>query len=225
MEVRFSPQIEQVYPGACCGFLALENARNPEVSAALEARKLALQDALRVRYPDAAAVKDDPVLQAYAAYYKRFKKSYHVALQLESVALKGKPIPSVAALVECMFMAELNDRLLTAGHDLGALRGAVHVGVAAGDEVYTLLRGEQQQLKAGDLFMRDEAGVISSILYGPDARTRLTPNTTAALFAVYAPPGIGTERVREHLGRILEYARVVAPDAQPAFELVQAFPS
>ena len=46
-------------------------------------------------------------IPAYNACYKGFKKTYHVQLQLESVALKGRSIPRVAALMEAMFMAEL----------------------------------------------------------------------------------------------------------------------
>jgi hypothetical protein len=42
------------------------------------------------------------------------KKTYHIALQLEPVVLKGKSLPNVAALVEAMFTAELGDLLLTA---------------------------------------------------------------------------------------------------------------
>jgi hypothetical protein len=44
-----------------------------------------------------------------------------VKAQWESVAVKGKPIPSRAALVEAMFMAAR--LVLTAGHDLDALAG------------------------------------------------------------------------------------------------------
>lgn len=46
------------------------------------------------------------------------KKTYHVALQFESVVFKGKALlNNVAALDESMIMAELDDLLLTAGHD------------------------------------------------------------------------------------------------------------
>jgi hypothetical protein len=38
--------------------------------------------------------------------------------ELESVARKGKSIPSRAALVEAMFIAELENLILTAGNDL-----------------------------------------------------------------------------------------------------------
>lgn len=226
MQIVLSPRAAQLYPGACFGFLALDGVANPASAAQLEARKTALQDELRGRYTTPEMIKDDAVVQAYSAYYKKFKKTYHVAMQLESVALKGRSIPAVAALVECMFMAELEDRLLTAGHDLAALRGDIRVSAASGGsggassggattgEQYTLLRGTDQALKAEDLFMQDEAGVISSIVYGPDARTQISAATTRALFAVYAPPGVGAERVNAHLERILEYVRVVSPQAQ-----------
>jgi len=39
---------------------------------------------------------EHPILKAYQEYYRRFKKTYHVQLQLESLLFKGKSIPSVA---------------------------------------------------------------------------------------------------------------------------------
>jgi len=90
-----------------------------------------------------------PILQAYHTYYKRFDKTYHVQLQLESLVFKGKDFPNVAALVECMFMAELNDLLLTAVHDWDNLRMPLRLDVANGDESYTLPNGQEQVLKPG----------------------------------------------------------------------------
>src|SRR5262249_20960872 len=162
-----------------------------ERDAALEARKAALAERLRARFAeqDRRAIEALPAIQAYNAYLKPFKKSYHVQLQLESVALKGKPLLAVAALVECMFMAELEDQLLTAGHDLDALVLPLRLDVARGDESYTLMRDAPQQLKAGDMFIADREGIISSIVYGPDRRTRITPGTRNVIFTVYAPAG------------------------------------
>src|SRR5438105_7978158 len=97
------------YPGAAAGVLAMSGVANPAASDALEAAKTELESGLRSRYAGAgrAALRELFPFSAYAAYYKRFQKSYHVLLQLESVVLKGKPLPRAAALVEAMFMAEL----------------------------------------------------------------------------------------------------------------------
>src|SRR5512141_2203553 len=127
---------------------------NPSFHAELEKRKSTLEQELRARYAgqDRAALGQLLILQAYAAYYRRFKKTYHVQLQLESIVFKNKTLPSVAALVEAMFMAEVKDLLLTAGHDLDSLHVPLTLDVAQGEERYTLLRGQEQALKAGDMY-------------------------------------------------------------------------
>jgi len=116
---------------------------NPDSDAGLDACKAELESELRARFSDhdRAALKAIPVIRAYNDYYKRFGKSYHVQLQLESIAHKGKSIPRVASLVETMFMAELRNQMLTAGHDLSAVEIQVGVDVAQGDEHYTRING------------------------------------------------------------------------------------
>jgi len=106
-----------------------------------------------------------------------------------------------------MFMAELKNQLLTAGHDLASLQGGLRLGVAAGDESYTTLSGEVQELKPGDMFISDEGGVISSVIYGPDQRTRLQPGTRAAVYTVYAPPSIGAQAVYRHLEELRDFVQ------------------
>ena len=203
------------YPGAAQGLLVMRNVANLEHHPKLEKRKAELEEQLRARFAgyDKAALTALPSVQPYVAYYGQFKKTYHVLLQLESVALKGKPLPRVAALVEAMFMAELKNQLLTAGHDLEALREPLRLDVATGDERYILLNGKEETLKAGDMFIADAEGVTSSILYGPDYRTRITPDTHTALFTVYAPPRIEPAAVRQHLEDIRAYVMLIAPEA------------
>jgi DNA/RNA-binding domain of Phe-tRNA-synthetase-like protein len=207
---------QATYPGAAQGLLVMRNVANPEHHPELEKRKAELEEQLRARFAghDKAALAALPSVQPYVAYYGQFKKTYHVLLQLESVALKGKPLPRVAALVEAMFMAELKNQLLTAGHDLDALREPLRLDVARGDERYTLLNGREETLKAGDMFIADAEGVTSSILYGPDRRTRLTPDTRSVLFTVYAPPRIEPSAVRQHLADLRANVLVIAPRAK-----------
>jgi DNA/RNA-binding domain of Phe-tRNA-synthetase-like protein len=97
----------------------------------------------------------------------------------------------------------------------------VTLSVARGSERYTLLRGQEQVLKAGDMFMADRAGVISSIIYGPDQRTQIRPQTRNVLFAVYAPAGIAPEAVQTHLQDIRDHVRLVSPAA--TVELLQVY--
>jgi DNA/RNA-binding domain of Phe-tRNA-synthetase-like protein len=203
------------YPSAAVGLLAMHGVSNPDHHPALQVIKRVLTTELRERYAgyDRAALKALPILNAYAEYYQRFKKTYHIQLQLESVVFHGKPLPTAAALVEAMFMAELEDHLLTAGHDLESVKLPVRIDVARGEEHYVLLNGKAQTLKAGDMYIADGEGILSSILYGPDRRTQIQPGTRQVLFTTYAPPGIGDQAVRHHMETIRDNVRLVASEA------------
>ena len=207
---------KSAFPEAHAGVLVMRDVINPAHLPELEKRKAEIEAGLRSQFSgqDRSAMSSLPILQAYNTYYRRFKKSYHVQLQLESIAWKGKSIPSVSTLVESMFMAEMKNMLLTAGHDLDALRLPLTLDVSKGTESYTLLRGDEQILKAGDMMIGDQGGVISSIIYGPDQRTQITAETRNVVFTVYAPAGIHIQAVELHLGDIRDYVMVIAPQAQ-----------
>lgn len=214
---------KSAFPDAHAGVLVMREVTNPPRHPALEQQKTELEEHLRAHFSgqDRTALLSDPILQAYSNYYKQFKKTYHVQLQLESIGWKGKSIPSVSALVECMFMAEVKNRLLTAGHDLDVLRLPLTLNVSNGSERYTLMRGEEQVLKPGDMFIRDQEGVISSIIYGPDKRTQITPNTHNVIFTVYAPAGIEKSSIEQHLEAIRDYVKLIAP--QSTVELLRVY--
>ncbi len=201
----------------------MRNASNPAHHAELEKRKSELEEQLRANFAgqDRAAIARHPVLQVYGEYYKRFKKTYPVQLQLESIVLKGKSIPSVASLVECMFMAEVKNMLLTAGHDLDKLQPPLTLDVTQGTERYTVMRGEEQTVKASDMMISDQAGIISNIIYGPDQRTQITESTRNVVFTVYVPAGIEEQLITSHLQDMREYVMVIAPEA--SVELLEVY--
>lgn len=204
------------YPSAHIGILVMRDVENLAAHPALEACKQELESELRLRFADKEpkVLENTHPLPAYTAYYKRFEKTYHVLGQQKSIIYKNKPIPSVASLVEVMFIAELKNGLLTAGHDLDRVEGNISLNVSNGEEHYTVMRGEDQQLKKGDLYISDEKGILSAIIYGPDQRTQITPETKNALFTIYAPDGISDEEVEKHLLDICDLVQLVTPAAR-----------
>ena len=215
IDFTLSDEWRRLYPGASVGVLVMNGVNNPPDNAALNRQKEELELAIRQQYAglDRQALQSLPIFEAYRTYYKRFKKSYHVQLQLESVAFKGKSIPRVAVLVEAMFMAELKNLLLTAGHDRATLEMPVGIQVADGSEQFVRINGQEQLLKKGDMFIADTQSIISSIIYGPDQRTRINPDTGQVLFTTYAPPGIDPVAVGDHLQDIERYVRLITPAA------------
>lgn len=185
------------HPGAAIGLLEVSSIDNSQPSDALNQRKRDTEAQLRTRYanftrPDFIAL---PIMAAYRRYYKRFNKTYHVQLQVESLVLKGKHLPDVSPLVDAYFIAEVETFVLTAGHDVDKLKGSVTIDVShAGDEI-TQMNGTRKPIRPGDMVMRDADAVACSIIYGQDNRSPITPATTHALYVIYAPEGVAKEAV------------------------------
>jgi DNA/RNA-binding domain of Phe-tRNA-synthetase-like protein len=198
----------------CLGILALEGLQSGQSGNQPDLVKHELEDTLRTQYGAStrAELKARQPMAAYVAYYKKYGYTYHVLLQLESV-LKGKEIPDAPPPVRAMFMAELKNQLLTAGHDLDKIAAPLTLGISDGTESFTSIGGSPVASVAGDILIADGEGVISSILRGPDRRTAITAETKRAVYTVYAPPGVGEAPVRGHLDDIEAYVRLFSPGA------------
>jgi DNA/RNA-binding domain of Phe-tRNA-synthetase-like protein len=205
------------FPGARVGLLRVENVANQSAALPLlreEVQRIEARLRQRFASADRASLAGLPTLQAYQRHYRAFGQTYHVLRQLESVALTGKPLASPSGLVLAMFAAELDSLLLTAGHDLEALRPPIMVDRSMADERFVGLGGREQVVRAGDMLMRDQGGIISAVVYGPDQRTRLVDHTRRALFTTYAPAGIGADELLRHLDQLALLVRLAAPQAE-----------
>lgn len=214
--LTISDECRQAYPGVSIGLLIMKNLCNLPFNEALESKKQELQNSLRNQFKgySRSDLKNIEVIKKYGDYYKRFKKNYHVLFQIESVALKKKTIPTISTLVEAMFMAELKNFLLSAGHDLQYVDFPITLDISRGDEIYTGINNKEHKLNINDLFITDQREIISSIIYGPDRRTRIQQNTKEAMYIVYALPGIEENMVLNHLRDIKEYVEFSSPQAE-----------
>jgi len=204
-----------VHPGAAIGLLELSGLENNRPAPQLNALKREVETSLRERCrgftrQDFLAL---PVMAAYQRYYKNFKKTYHVQLQVESIVLKGKNLPDVSPLVDANFLAEVETWVLTAGHDVDRLVPPVTLDVSREGDHIVQLNGEARPIRAGDMVMRDTGGVSCSILYGQDNRSPITPRTTHTLYVAYAPPGVPLVSVEDQFQKIEAYIRLFSPQA------------
>ena len=201
---------------AAIGILEVSGVLNSAPSAALEARKRAVEAELRERYRgfERAQFVAAPVLADYARYYKSFGKTYHVQLQLESIVLKGKQLPNVSPLVDANFVAEMETLVLAAGHDVAKLRPPLVIDVAGAGERMTQMNGNVATMQPGDMLMRDAGAIACSILYGQDNRSPLAAGTTQALYVAYGVPGLPAGVVEKHLEAVLAYVRLGSPQCR-----------
>ena len=202
------------HPRATIGLLELSEIDNTSLSPELNERKRAIEAHLRERYR--GFTRQDflslPELAAYDRYYKRFNKTYHLQLQIESIILKGKDLPNVSPAVDSNFMAEVETLVLTAGHDGAKLRGSILMDVSREGDQMTQMTGSSRAIRAGDMIMRDRDGICCSIIYGQDDRSLISSVTTRILYVAYAPAGVQPEIVDRQLRRIEENVRLFAAD-------------
>ena len=211
MHIDLTPEFERAYPDGVFGALTVRNCPNRPRAAAIAADQRTIESRLRERFTE-NAIDADPVAAAYARHFRRFGARYPVAHQARTV-LAGHPIESTSALVEVMFTAELDSLVLTSGHDLGALRRPLRVDVGQAGETYTKLSGKPQAIRPGDMVVRDAEGVIASVVFGPDLRTRLREDSTVALFGAWCPLGVPPARVEAHLAMLAALVRREWPEA------------
>lgn len=213
MMISASDEWRTTHPGAAIGLLEISGLTNHLPSAGLEQRKRQIETRLRERYQGFTRrdFQSLPLLSAYTRYYKRFNKTYHVLLQLESLVLKGKNLPNVNPLVDANFMAEVETLVLTAGHDAGKLHGPLRMDVSHSGDQMTRMDGSLKTLQPGDMIMRDTQGVVCSIIYGQDESSPISALTTHVLYVAYAPPGVSPESVQAQLDKIMEHVRLFCP--------------
>ena len=216
VSVSATAEWQMAHPGAVIGLLELSNIDNTRPSPELNERKQVTEARLRNRYQ--GFVRQDflalPVVAAYNRYYKRFNKTYHVQLQVESIVLKGKGLPNVSPAVDANFMAEVETLVLTAGHDVAKLHGSISIDVSSEADFMTQLNGTHKVIRAGDMIMRDAKGISCSVIYGQDDRSLISPETSRVLYVAYAPAGVSAELVDTQLRSIEQNVRLFSQTAK-----------
>jgi DNA/RNA-binding domain of Phe-tRNA-synthetase-like protein len=220
--VTVSPVWQTAFPEAHVGVLLLDKVTNGPPSAELRRYVADIEGKLHGRYrgADRATLLNLPTARAYQLHFRAFGQTYHVLRQLESVVLKAKPIDSPSGLVLAMFGIELDTLMLTAGHDADTLQLPLVIDRSTADEHFVGIGGREHTLRGGDMLMRDQAGIISAVIYGPDERTRMTDTTRRVLLTTYGPAGISVNKLHHHLRRLADAMRIASPSAEVQLQAV-----
>lgn len=211
MQLELTSEFQAAYPDGVWGALIARGCPNRPGATAIEAARRMVESQLRERFLE-NAIDADPIAAVYAGYFRRFGGRYPVVHQAKTVG-GGRPRASASALIEAMFVAELGSLVLTSGHDLSVLSEPLRVDVARAGDAYTKLSGKEQTLRPGDMVVRDASGVIASVFYGPDQRTRIRDDTASVLFGAWSPHRIPAATGEAHLQTLAGLLRREWPDA------------
>ena len=216
LNITVSSELFEAYPTAAIGVLEVSRIENNGSADPFIEEKKQLEKELRDQYNgyERSDFNALPVIAAYRSYYKLFKKSYHVQLQLESIVLKGKTLPNVNPLVDLNFMAEMQTLVLAAGHDVDKLNQPIQFDLSREGDKITQLNGEIREMRSNDMIMRDASQVSCSIIYGQDNQSPISQETTRALYVVYAPDGVPEETIQRFFTLLKQYILIFSNQAQ-----------
>ncbi len=206
MDVLISKNLQSEFSNLKIGIMKVRNIKYQIDDSKFTQEKKNIEALIKANYRD---VKNLDVIKSYNEFFKKFGKVYPIQYQIQSI-IDGIGLPSTIKAVEAMFMSELQTMFLTAGHDLDKIEGKLKVELTKGDEKYLKINQKDQSLKAGDLICKDDNGIISSVLYGPDLRTKITKSTTSCLFFSYFPYGQEDGNIKSHFNLILKYIKLIS---------------
>ena len=173
----------------------------------IEPRIRAVYTALSEKYShiDRRQLKQLEILEPYVRYFKKFKKTYHLFLQLESFIHKKRSLPFITPLVSAYFLAELETGVLSSAHDLDKVELPFSLEKSSGGEPLTLINGEKRSAPAGDALLTDASGLLTCVIQGQDKRTILSPASQNAAYFVYGPPGVEERALTAALELLAEH--------------------
>ena len=149
----------------------------------------------------------------YFRYFRKFKKTYPVMMQVESFLLKGRPFPEGRYINAVAFLTELKTRILMGTHDAERVEGDIVIYTETDKVPFPSIHGSEGHSYPGDTTGRDDAGVIISMIAGADSRTCLQEDSKHVLYLAFGTPSTSPEVLDECLDQAEKYVKTLAPNA------------
>jgi len=150
----------------------------------------------------------------YFRFFKKFKKTYPVMMQFESILLKDRPFPQFNPVAEIAFLMEIVTHVLSGAHDVDQISGPVQLYSATEKEEFPGLRGQPFHTYPGDFCGRDDKGIIFSLIAGADERTCARLDSTHVFYPLFGTPDLPASVLEEAMEVLVRYVKVLAPEAE-----------
>ncbi len=157
--------------------------------------------------------------EPYFRYFRKFKKTSPVMMQVESFLLKGRPFPAARYNNAVAFLTELKTRCLLGSHDADMIEGDLVIYTETAKTPFPSIHGGEAHSYPGDITCRDDISIVVSMIAGADDRTCLSDDSRHVLYFAFGTPGMETETLEGYLSQVETYVRVLAPDAKTVLHL------
>lgn len=214
-----SEKLKSLYPNTYFGILKVKNFNptNFEGFNIVKQNEIEKISPSFENYLRADFVKTEPI-NYYVNFFKKFKKTYVVLLQMESIFVKKYVFPKTNPAIQALFLTELKHGVLAAACDMDKMNEPFSLEVADGEETYIGMEGKLTTLKRGDIYLRDADGIVVSIIYGQDLRTRVADDTKNIMFIVKGVEGVSSDIINSALTDLSYYINEFDKSAE-IFEL------
>lgn len=179
--------------------------------AGFEAYKEAELAAVRAEgsdYDRETVFRQDP----YFRYFRKFRKSYPVMMQVESFLVKGRPFPEGAQINAVAFLTELKTHILLGTHDVDRIKGELVFYSETEKTPFTGMFNPDSHSYPKDMTGRDDEGIIISMIAGADDRTCIHEDTSHVIYLIFGLPDMSVS-IEEVAAQIRKSALVLAPSA------------
>lgn len=219
MKFQISPTILRDYPGLNVGIIVAHGGTNTQGDTHIDQMLTDIQEKLRKELQP-QDVATHPHIANWIEAYKKFgvnpKKNVPSVQNLANRVLK-KPLPSINPFVDLYNYISLKYLLPLGGQDIDILKGDLQLTVASDHEVPVILLGEQQEKapNAGEVIYKDDLSATCRAWNWKEVeRTKLTPQTTNAIFVIECLPPVAPvlleSALNELAGLLEEYCNVTA---------------
>ena len=157
--------------------------------------------------------------EPYFRYFRKFKKTSPVMMQVESFLLKGRPFPAGRYTNAVAFLTELKTRCLLGSHDADMIEGDLVIYKETEKTPFPSIHGGEAHSYPGDVTCRDDRSIVVSMIAGADSRTCLRDGSEHVLYFAFGTPGMATETLKTYLDQVEQYVKVLAPKAETKLHL------
>jgi len=129
-------------------------------------------------------------LAVYERFFARQDREFPLTKQIATVTKRG--LPPAPPPVLALLALEAATGVLMGVQNLDAIDRSLTLDALRGAETFVGMRGNTITCRPGEIVVRDAAGIVASLLQGPDKRTSVTPRSRNLAFCVFdTDPSLG----------------------------------
>lgn len=204
MEVRVEKDFWELFPDAKISLLMLTGVNNryderEKYECLLETAQEKAKEFIRE-----SEFAQNAVVAGWRAAFQKFKTKKGVRTSIEALLKRvqnGKGVSTISPLVDIYNSVSLEFGVPCGGEDVSAIKGAMRLTLAEGDEPFiTLGSDESEPPYKGEIVYKDDEGAICRCWnWRESVRTMLTENTHDAIFVIESADGLNETVLRDAL--------------------------